>query len=90
MIFPRWGIQGFKPVKHRNLDSLQGASLVSRKWEEFRADACFVDDTGGFGSGWIDNLRSLGRAPIGVHFSKRADQFRRERFVQAVARRKAA
>lgn len=74
VIFPRWGIQGFKPVKHRNLDSLQGASLVSRKWEEFRADACFVDDTGGFGSGWIDNLRSLGRAPIGVHFSKRADQ----------------
>ncbi len=40
---------------------------MARLWEEWPADACFIDDTGGFGSGWIDQLRQLGRAPIGVH-----------------------
>jgi hypothetical protein len=28
-----------------------------------------IDDTGGFGSSWIDNLRRLGRKPIGIPFS---------------------
>jgi hypothetical protein len=29
------------------------------------ADACCIDDTGGFGSSSIDKLRRLGRHPIG-------------------------
>jgi hypothetical protein len=45
---------------------------VARKWEDWQADACFIDDTGGFGSSWIDNLRRLGREPIGIAFSGRA------------------
>jgi phage terminase large subunit len=46
-----------------------GAVLVACAWEEFGALACFVDDTGGFGAGWIDALRRLGWSAIGVAFA---------------------
>lgn len=72
VIFPRQGLQAFNPIQYRNLDGTQGAGLIARKWADWGADAVFIDDTGGFGSSWIDNLRRLGYAPIGVHFSQKA------------------
>jgi hypothetical protein len=48
-------------------------ALCGRREARARADACFIDDTGGFGSSWIDNLRRLGREPIGIAFSGKAD-----------------
>jgi phage terminase large subunit len=69
IIFPRQGIVAFQPLQYRNINGTQGAGAVARKWEDWDADACFVDDTGGYGASWIDNLRSLGRAPIGVGFA---------------------
>ncbi len=72
VIMPRHGIQAFPIIKHRNIDSNQGAGIVTREWDKFGADAVFVDDTGGFGAGWIDNLRRLGRQPIGVGFARQA------------------
>jgi len=42
------------------------------KWEDCRPTPGFIDDTGGFGSSWIDNLRRLGRDPIGIVFSGRS------------------
>src|SRR5437763_3417132 len=54
------------------------ARASSRKWREWDADAAFIDGTGGFGSSWIDNLRRLGRAPIGVHFAGRPNDPRYE------------
>jgi phage terminase large subunit len=69
VIWPRQGLVAFNPIRQRGIDGIQGAGIVSRKWEDWEADACFVDDTGGFGSSWIDNLRLLGRAPIPVLFS---------------------
>lgn len=72
VIFPRQGLQAFMPMKFRNIDGNQGANLVARKWMEWEADACFVDNTGGFGASWLDNLRRLGYSPIGVHFSEKA------------------
>src|SRR5213078_2530431 len=49
----------------------------------------FIDDTGGFGSSWIDNLRRLGRDPIGIAFSGKAsnpryDNKRTEMYFEAV------
>ncbi|MGB0964456.1 MAG: hypothetical protein ACPGVY_17405, partial [Mycobacterium sp.] len=38
-------------------------------WKDTKVDACFVDATGGFGSGWIDRLRELNLSPIGVEFA---------------------
>lgn len=72
VIRPRRGIQLFPQTKLRNVNSTQGAGRVSRMWIEMKADACFVDNTGGFGSGWIDQLALLGRAPIGVGFATEA------------------
>ena len=61
---------------------------MARKSEDWQADACFIDQ-GGFGSSWIDNLRRLGREPIGVHFAGRAtdpryDNKRTEMYFEAV------
>lgn len=72
VIFTRQGLQAFPPIQYRNIDGTQGAGIVARKWNEWEADACFIDDTGGFGSSWIDNLRRLGFNPIGVHFSEKS------------------
>jgi phage terminase large subunit len=72
----RQGIQAFPFKTYRNLDSTQGAGLVARAWEEFGAHACFIDDTGGFGAGWIDGLRRLGRSPIGVGFAAKPNDGR--------------
>ena len=68
----RQGIQMFPFTTRRGIDSIQGASWVNREWAEWGADAAFVDATGGFGSGWEDQLRVLGRAPIGVQFAGQA------------------
>lgn len=72
VIFPRRGIQAFKPIRFRNIDSTQGAGQVNRYWSELNAEAVFIDATGGFGAGWIDQLRNLNRTPIGVQFAGRA------------------
>lgn len=72
VIFPRQGVQAFPPLQYRNLDSIQGAAQVARKWAEWDADACFIDNSGGFGSGWIDQLGRMGRTPIGADFSAMA------------------
>lgn len=69
VIFMRQGLVAFPPLKYRNIDSFQGAGIVARNWADFGADACFVDATGGFGAGWIDALKQLGRSPIGVQYA---------------------
>lgn len=69
VIARREGIQMYPLEKRRNIDSTQGAGWVNEVWNKFEADACFVDATGGHGAGWIDQLRNLGRSPIGVQFS---------------------
>jgi phage terminase large subunit len=72
IIFKRQGIQALPILRYRSINSTQNAGHVSRQWQEWDADAAFIDDTGGFGSGWIDQLRQLGRYPVGVHFAGEA------------------
>lgn len=74
VICSRQGIQVFPFAQYRNLDSIQGAGVVARRWADWEADACFIDNTGGFGSGWIDQLRQLGRSPIPVEYAGEAVQ----------------
>lgn len=76
VIIKRQGLQAFPPKQYRNIDGTQGAGLVAREWQEWDADACFIDDTGGFGSSWLDNLRRMNFTPIGIHFSAKADNER--------------
>lgn len=73
VICKRHGIVVPPMITLRNVDGLQGAARTSREWEAFDADACFIDNTGGFGASWIDQLRVLQRTPVGVHFAAKAD-----------------
>ena len=72
VMFPRQGLVAFPPTVYRNLNSNQGAGAVARKWNDWEADACFIDATGGFGAGWIDALNLLGKTPIGVQYAGEA------------------
>jgi hypothetical protein len=65
----RQGLVMFPFQSWRNIAASNGAGFVSRKIQDWDADACFVDNTGGFGSSWIDQLRLLGRSPIPVEFA---------------------
>lgn len=68
----RQGIIVFPQKKWRNYNSIQGAAAVAGEWNEFDADACFIDMTGGWGTGWFDQLQLLRYAPIGVQYSGQA------------------
>jgi hypothetical protein len=78
VIFPRQGLVAHRPLKYRNLDGTQGAGIVAHKWKEWGADAVFIDDTGGWGASWIDNLRRIGHHPVGVGFAGRPNDPRYE------------
>jgi hypothetical protein len=68
----RRGLQMYPFKKYRNLTGIEGASIANRLWNEFGADAMFVDGTGGFGYTWIDQLSTLGRTAIPVGFADEA------------------
>lgn len=69
VIYPRQGPQAFKPRVFRNLNSTQGAGHVNQEWGKLDADACFLDGSGGWATGWQDQLELMGKAPISVSFS---------------------
>lgn len=72
VIVRRQGLQGFKPRKFRNINSIEGAGIFSREWDNHLADAGFIDATGGFGAGWIDQLGVRGYSATGVQFAAKA------------------
>lgn len=69
VIAKRQGLQMWPFKKYRNITPSQGAAVVSREWTDWSADAAMVDGTGGFGSGWVDQLMNLGRTPFSVQFA---------------------
>lgn len=76
VIWTRQGLVSFAPISMRGASSSVGAGRIATMWREQQVDACFVDSTGGFGAGWIDRLRELGRAPLGVEFAGAPDDKR--------------
>ena len=72
VIFPRQGLVAFKPHVMRNVNGVQGAGQVARTWADWDVDACFIDNTGGFGASWADQLEVLNRHPIRIHFNESA------------------
>lgn len=67
--FPRQGLVAFRPHAMRGVRSTHGAGWVLDWWDRMKAEAVFVDNTGGFGAGWVDRLREFGRNPHPVEFS---------------------
>lgn len=72
VIFPRQGLAAFKPVIIRNAKPREIAARIAQAWTRWDADACFIDDTGGWASGVIDNLQQAGFSPIPVNFAGKA------------------
>lgn len=81
VIFKRQGPVAYTPERFRNVDPHVGAGLVSNRWRDWDADAVFIDNTGGYGAGWISHLRLLQRQATGVGFAQSAndDQFYNKR-----------
>lgn len=72
VLFPRQGLTAHPPVELRNADSMVVAGRLALANQKWGPDAIFVDATGGWGWGAIDQARSLGLDPIPVEFSGKA------------------
>lgn len=72
VIFPRQGLVAFKPDVLRNVSGEVGAGRISRIWDEWKVDACFIDNTGGYGGVWRSTLKALNRTAIPVGFAEGA------------------
>ena len=77
VIFPRQGPAAFRPEIMRPNRSERNwtqavITRVAQAFEKWGADICFVDDTGGWGSGIIDGLVESGWPVIGIPFSGKA------------------
>lgn len=72
VIFPRQGLVAYDPLQYRGVDGTEGAGLTIQKWNTWEVDACFIDNSGGFGASWLDNLYRLGKSPVGITFNSKS------------------
>ena len=68
----RQGVASFPIEALRIPNTTLVAARVSSVQDQFKADAVFVDETGGYGAGVVDDLRRRNYAPIGVKFGGKA------------------
>lgn len=73
VVIPRQGLVVFKPLIMRNVNPEHGAGSAARMWMDWNADGAFIDNSGGWASGWKVVLRQLGRTPIEVDFAGKAN-----------------
>jgi hypothetical protein len=69
VIFPRQGLAAFKPVVMRNVRTTDIAARVAKGIGDWGAELTFIDDTGHWGHGVVDNLLAAGYAVVPVIFS---------------------
>lgn len=70
--FRRQGLVAYDPLIEHGLPEKQFAGKIASIWETFKADACFVDVTGGYGGEVCSRLRDLGYNPVPVNFASKA------------------
>lgn len=73
VIFPRQGLMSFNPVELRNARPSEIAARIISAKHKWGSEVEFLDDTGGFGSGVLDNMLQAGQPGFGINFSSRAD-----------------
>lgn len=73
VIFPRQGLLASRPLGLREPDPANIAMHAGRVARDFGAELVTVDDTGGFGSGVVSAMRTMGYDPLPVNFSSRAN-----------------
>lgn len=72
VIFPRQGLAAFKPVIMRHQRTTDIAARVAQAEATWGSECTFVDDSGHWGHGVIDNLHAAGHSPIGILFEDKA------------------
>ena len=72
ILFPRQGLQAFKWVTMRGARNTEIASRIMLAQSKWGHEVEYVDGTGGFGAGVIDNLLIKGHNPQEIHFSSKA------------------
>ena len=72
VIQKRQGLAAFVPQVIDFSDSQDIADVVALTLDAFQADACFIDDSGGYGSGVKSRLQNLGFDVVGVLFGGKA------------------
>lgn len=72
VIFPRQGLMSFRPVVLRNAPTTDIAARVAQAIHKWGAEVTFVDDTGHWGHGVIDNLQTAGIPAIPVIYHAKA------------------
>lgn len=65
-IWLRQGLRSELLWQGREVDSTTGATLIAQFEDKYDVDATFIDPA--IGSGWIDNLRRMGRNPTPIYF----------------------
>ncbi len=68
-ICPRQGLVCFKPKIFRNVKSNVLAGQLAMAEDKWQADGVIVDGTGGYGSGVIDALETMGRVAMDCQFA---------------------
>lgn len=68
VIFPRQGLMSFRPEIMRKQDTTQIAAAVVTKKLEWKSDREFIDDSGHWGHGVLDNVKAGGYKPTAVLF----------------------
>ncbi len=72
VLFPRQGLAAFKPVEMRGARTDEIAARVLLAKANWQQEMEFVDGTGGWGAGVIDNLIQAKATPREVNFSGKA------------------
>jgi hypothetical protein len=72
VIFPRQGLMSYLPVVMRNARTTLIAARVAKAIVDWKAEMTFVDDTGHWGHGVIDQLMDSGYPVMPVIFSDHA------------------
>ncbi len=68
VIFPRQGLMSYRPVQLRGMRTTDIAARVMQAKAKWGSEMEFVDDTGHWGHGVIDNLIAAGFSPLGIQF----------------------
>lgn len=76
VIFPRQGLMAFNPIQFKGARTQEIVTRITLSVSKWGAEQIFVDGTGGFGSGVVDSLLSLGNTPYECHFASKADDER--------------
>lgn len=68
VIFPRQGLHAKKPIILRQADTVAIAGRILLAIRNWNSELELIDDTGHWGHGVYDNLKTTGRSPLAIQF----------------------